>query len=403
MPSGNLSTAGEERGGSPDEDRTDIAFLSSVVQNDAQTVIRNDGHVAERKSHCLRRHWKKILILLFVICIGIYVAVDQILKPCDNFETTQETQLRLINADLPQNFNNHTNCAGCRTSSECEQRNFKLSSVDGLCHFRDGCVLTAFSAFIKWMQANLVLGGFLFMIIYAIGVVLFLPASFLTIGAGAAFAAVLGLGYGVLIGSVVVFVGATIGAICAFFLGRYALKRFVQRLIARYTLSTAIDAAIRDNGYVVIFLLRLSPLIPFSALNYVLAGTSIRPRQYIIGSLAMIPGTVGYVYIGASIHLAATQSRHGSDMTIRNILLIVGSIAAFLVVIVISFFAKRKLNRRIAIAHDREQGSDSNNRVDIVNEALGATDAADGPRHGKLPDEKEPVFSCDLAALADLE
>ena len=79
----------------------------------------------------------------------------------------------------------------------------------------------------------------------------------------------------------------------AFVLGQHIFHDFVNRLIARFSITQAIDkASIEGDGLKVMSLLRLSPLIPFSALNYVMAGTSITMKNYFLALFAMIPATI---------------------------------------------------------------------------------------------------------------
>ena len=94
-----------------------------------------------------------------------------------------------------------------------------------------------------------------------------------------------------------------------------------------------------------VLLLRLSPLIPFSALNYVLSGTSMLPRHYILGCFGMIPGTAAFVYIGASIQTAASMAAGGN--VVQTVLFVVGGVATFVAVFLISWFARKQLQKHL--------------------------------------------------------
>lgn len=78
--------------------------------------------------------------------------------------------------------------------------------------------------FLVWVEESEVLGMFVFMLVYVLATVMFVPGLILTLGAGFIFTKVYGIGLGIFIGTVVVFIGATIGSICAFFLGRYVFR-----------------------------------------------------------------------------------------------------------------------------------------------------------------------------------
>ena len=65
-------------------------------------------------------------------------------------------------------------------------------------------------------------------------------------------------------------VGATIGCILAFLLGRFVLQDMAQGLFNKFKVLKAVDRAIETQGLKLVILLRLSPVVPFSAFNYVM-------------------------------------------------------------------------------------------------------------------------------------
>ena len=87
----------------------------------------------------------------------------------------------------------------------------------------------------------------------------------------------------------------------AFLLGHYVFHDLVNRLISKWRITRAIDAAIKEHGVKTMCLLRLSPVIPYNAFNYVMAGTSVSFRDYAIGCTAMLPGTIAYVYVQGGV------------------------------------------------------------------------------------------------------
>ena len=122
--------------------------------------------------------------------------------------------------------------------------------------------------------------------------VLFVPGSLLTLGTGF----LLGLGWG----TAVVSAGSTLGATAAFLVGRWLGRDRVRDRIGGHERLRGVDRAIAREGLKVVILLRLSPLIPYNALNYALSLTGVGLRDYVIGSwLGMLPGTVLYVALGA--------------------------------------------------------------------------------------------------------
>ena len=125
---------------------------------------------------------------------------------------------------------------------------------------------------------------------YILASVAGIPGSVLTLAAGAIFGLWLGVAY--------VYVGATLGSIAAFLVSRYVARSFVEKKVADSPRFEAIDKAIAKDGRKIVFLLRLSPVFPFSLLNYALGLTKVRLFDYIIASVGMLPGTVLYVYYG---------------------------------------------------------------------------------------------------------
>jgi uncharacterized membrane protein YdjX (TVP38/TMEM64 family) len=129
-----------------------------------------------------------------------------------------------------------------------------------------------------------------FIALYSLAVVAFIPASPLTLIGGAMF--------GVSRGLLFSFSGATIGSTAAFLLGRTAARDLVARRLVAMPRFTAIDRAVAADGLRIVFLLRLSPLIPFNFLNYALGLTRISLRDFVIASVGMLPGGLMYAYAG---------------------------------------------------------------------------------------------------------
>jgi uncharacterized membrane protein YdjX (TVP38/TMEM64 family) len=142
-----------------------------------------------------------------------------------------------------------------------------------------------------WIRSLGSSGVIAFIIIYNLATILFIPGSVLTLGGGAIF--------GVFRGSIYVFIAATIGATFAFLIGRYLSRDRISRLLEKYPKFQAVDRAVGSEGLKIVFLTRLSPLFPFNLLNYAFGITQVSIKDYILGSMGMIPGTVMYVYIGS--------------------------------------------------------------------------------------------------------
>jgi uncharacterized membrane protein YdjX (TVP38/TMEM64 family) len=94
------------------------------------------------------------------------------------------------------------------------------------------------------------------------------------------------------------FGGALLGSTVAFLLGRYVARRVIERKLATMPRFAAIDRAVSAQGRRIVFLLRLSPIVPFNFLNYALGVTRISLKDFSIASAGMLPGAVMYAYAG---------------------------------------------------------------------------------------------------------
>lgn len=205
-------------------------------------------------------------------------------------------------------------------------------------------------AVLVWIEQLGAWGAIAFMAVYVVATVALVPGSLLTLGAGVLF----GLGWG----SLLVFAGATLGATAAFLVGRYGLRDWVtQRWIAGNDRFQAVDRAIAREGFKIVLLMRLSPLFPFNALNYMLGLTQVSLRDYLLASIGMIPGTIAYVYIGASFRSLAALFAGSADRAKSPVEWLVfgaGLLATIGVTIVVTRTARTALDRatKESISHD---------------------------------------------------
>jgi len=217
-------------------------------------------------------------------------------------------------------------------------------------------ISTGFQEFLTWIESNLVAGVFAFMGVYFIATVCFVPGSLLTLGSGFVFGSAVGVGYGVVLASIAVFVGASLGSIAAFLLGRYLMRDCVRRrLVKKYPVIEAIDEALQNNGLKIFLLLRLSPIVPFNAINYIAGVTGISLKDYVIALIGILPGTILYCFIGASAGgLAEAEQEVPQPVTIASI--VVGLVLAFIAVFIASRYAKKEFNKIIEQKQNSEAG-----------------------------------------------
>ncbi len=174
-------------------------------------------------------------------------------------------------------------------------------------------------------------GPVLFIAVYVLASVFFIPASALTLGAGAVF--------GVAWGSVYVSIASTLGATASFLVGRYVARAAIANKIDGNERFATIDRAVADKGWKIVGLMRLSPAFPFALLNYAFGLTRVKLRHYVVASwIGMMPGTVMYVYLG-SLAGAAGREKTPAEWALYA----VGLVATVAVTIYVTKVARRAL------------------------------------------------------------
>ena len=210
--------------------------------------------------------------------------------------------------------------------------------------------------FASWVEGLGALGPIVFVLGYAVAVVAFVPGSVLTLASGAIF--------GLVEGTVYVFIAAVLGSTVAFLLARHGARGFVEKRIEGDARFAAIDRAVGAEGRKIVFLLRLSPVFPFNLLNYALGLTRVRLVDYAVASLGMLPGTLLYVYTGKLVGDVAAIA--GGVETERGIaewsVLAIGFLATLVVTVYVTRIARRALDAAtegdVSAAVARESESD---------------------------------------------
>jgi uncharacterized membrane protein YdjX (TVP38/TMEM64 family) len=177
---------------------------------------------------------------------------------------------------------------------------------------------------------NTEIGIFSFVCIYILIVLLILPASWLSLLSGFL--------YGAYLGSIIVFISAFIGASVAFFISKSFFSKKLKNLFNRYPKLSIMEKIVEKGGLKLIFLARLSPIFPFSILNYFYGLNNIKFRDFTLGLIGIIPGTFLYCSIGSLAkslqELKNVQSPNNLYMTI------VGVVSTSLVVYLLAKYSK---------------------------------------------------------------
>ena len=184
-------------------------------------------------------------------------------------------------------------------------------------------------------------GPLIYILVYILACVLFIPGSILTLGAGVLF--------GVIKGSIIVSIAATAGATFAFLVGRHIARDWVSKKIQSNPKFRAIDEAVAREGWKIVGLTRLSPVFPFNLLNYAYGLTRVSLRDYFFASwIGMMPATVMYVYIGSLAGEIAKIGGEGRSRTPAEwALYIVGLIATAAVTVYITRIARAALSKKV--------------------------------------------------------
>jgi uncharacterized membrane protein YdjX (TVP38/TMEM64 family) len=190
---------------------------------------------------------------------------------------------------------------------------------------------------LEWVAQLGPWGPVIFIALYVVATVFFVPGSVLTLGAGAVF--------GVMWGSIYVSIAATLGATCAFLVGRYLARDAIARKIEGNERFAAIDRAVASEGWKIVGLTRLSPVFPFTLLNYAFGITRVKLGHYVLASwIGMMPGTVMFVYLGS---LAKAASGERARTTGEWALYGVGLLATVGVTLFVTRIAKQALAKKI--------------------------------------------------------
>jgi len=184
---------------------------------------------------------------------------------------------------------------------------------------------------VQWIGGLGAWGPIIFICAYIIASVALIPASVLTLGAGAIF--------GVVHGAIYVSIGATLGASAAFLVGRYFARAWIAKKMGTKPAFAAIDRALAAEGWKIVALTRLSPAFPFVLMNYAFGVTRVSFRHYFFASwIGTMPASVMYVYIG-SLAKAAGGPRPPAEIALR----IAGLTATVVVTIFITRIARKTL------------------------------------------------------------
>jgi uncharacterized membrane protein YdjX (TVP38/TMEM64 family) len=193
----------------------------------------------------------------------------------------------------------------------------------------------------RFIQETGPLGWCLFIDLYAICCLVFIPGSVLAICAGAV--------YGFWGGSALVLAGNGLGSVLSLFIARFFLRHWVAAQIAKHPRLRALEKAVADDDWKLVFLTHLSPIMPFSLINYSLGLTRISPLRFMLATvMGSVPATFVYVYIGTLVgNLARIVPDLKQHRPIEWTFQAIGLVVTIGVTIYVTRLATRALKQRL--------------------------------------------------------
>ena len=182
-----------------------------------------------------------------------------------------------------------------------------------------------------WVLGFGALAPLVFVLLYVIATVAFLPGTPLSLLAG--------LVFGPVLGTLWVVIGATIGATLAFLIGRYAARNLVRTWTANNERIRKLDEGVERQGWRMLLITRLVPLFPFNLQNYAYGLTGIGLGVYVgLTAVCIVPGAAVFTFAGGSLANAR------EDLTGTFVLLGVAA-ALFVTVSLVPRWIQNRKNR----------------------------------------------------------
>lgn len=167
--------------------------------------------------------------------------------------------------------------------------------------------------FMIWMTSHPTSAEFAFIGIYVLATLFFVPPTILMVGAGWAFAQACGFFVGILAATFSCFLGSLIGALLSFIRARYMMRDLIHLFRKRYPIVRAADQALKRDGFRIMLLLRLCPLIPFHGLNYLGGITGVSWETFVFSLVGTLPYMIMVVAMGASAKTISIQEAATSE------------------------------------------------------------------------------------------
>jgi uncharacterized membrane protein YdjX (TVP38/TMEM64 family) len=175
--------------------------------------------------------------------------------------------------------------------------------------------------FVEWMKSHVHQGAFLFVLIQIVTTPLWFPLPIFKLAAGFAVKQLIpSIPAAVAYGTFLVFTGAMIGSLLSFFVSRYLISSFVRDMTKDKKIVKALQETIKKNGVKILIFIRMTPIIPYNLLNYLLGISEIKVWQYLMANFGLLPGIIIQVFIGTTISsIKDAVSEDDADSTMDKI------------------------------------------------------------------------------------
>lgn len=202
--------------------------------------------------------------------------------------------------------------------------------------------------FTGWVKTHGAMGVLVFVIAYVLGTSCGAPAALFIIAAAVSF--------GIARGFLLAWLSCLLAAAISLAAARYFFRKPIEKVLARNGRLKMFDAMIAREGWKIILLLRLTPVLPFSVCNYFAAMTQIRFWPYLAATaFGVIPATIFYSYLGYVGKLAFEKHQRTSQ---EYAFLGLGFFATALVIFYFTRIAKRSLRQMEQTAHSASLQAD---------------------------------------------
>ncbi|CAJ1963964.1 unnamed protein product [Cylindrotheca closterium] len=235
-----------------------------------------------------------------------------------------------------------------------------------------GLFLNWLALFVAWMAYHPVEGVFAYVAVFVVATLLFVPEIFLVFAAGFAFSAAIGTWEGMAVATLASFLASGISAIIAFIRARYMMRDLIQLFAKRYPLVMCADRALERNGFRVLVLLRLCPVIPYNALNYCAGVTDISAEHFLQSLVGVIPFQMFLATVGATTARYSAIDLHNNQEQRLILFALLGAGICFgaFGVLLIWRLVKQELQKELELSDKQMKGYITMNPDDFVEQGV---------------------------------